>query len=214
MVGRRRHLYVRPGLPRSGRLDGPYFGPGVYHLPMLHVHGDLKMADIWFISDTHFFHSNILKFLGDDGLPFRRFSSIEAMNEEIVDNWNKVVKPQDHVYHLGDVTFRYDRPFAELMSRLKGQKRLVIGNHDKLKNQALLKWFDKVMLWRGFKEFNFTAVHIPLELRRLRDGQFCVYGHIHQNLEPDPHYINLCVEHTNYAPVHIEDVRKMIKERS
>lgn len=183
-------------------------------IPCSDYHRIRLMAEIWFISDTHFFHSNILKFLDKDGLPFRRFSSIEEMNETIVSNWNAVIAPSDHVYHLGDVTFRYDRPFAELMSRLKGCKRLVIGNHDKLKNQALLKWFDKVMLWRGFKEHDFTAVHIPLMLSSLRDGKFCVHGHIHQNLMADPHYINLCVEHTNYAPVHLESLCKTIKERS
>lgn len=176
--------------------------------------GWVVATDIWFISDTHFFHSNILKFIDGDRKHIRPgFSCVEAMNEDMVDKWNAVVKPQDHIYHLGDVTFRYDRPFAELMGRLRGQKRLVIGNHDKLKNQALLKWFDKVMLWRGFKEFNFTAVHIPLILSSLRDGDFCVHGHIHQNLMEDPHYVNVCVEHTDYAPIHIDQVREIIAKR-
>ena len=171
-------------------------------------------AEIWFSSDLHLYHSNILKFTGSDGKRIRpEFSSIEEMNEYILQEHNKLVKPQDHWYNLGDVTFRYDRPFAELMSRFNGIKRLVIGNHDKLKNQALLKWFDKVMLWRGFKEHNFTCSHIPLMLKSLRDGDFCVHGHTHVHDIDDPHYINVCVEKWKYKPVHIDEIVSIIKKR-
>lgn len=169
------------------------------------------MAEIWFISDTHFFHENILKFTNKDGKRIRaKFSSIEEMHETIINNWNAAVRPNDHIYHLGDVTFKYDGPFNLLMSRLNGHKRLVIGNHDKLKNKSLLKWFDKVMLWRGFKEHNFTCSHIPLRLDTLRDGQFNVHGHTHERSLADPHYINVSVECTDYCPVHLDSLLKTI----
>lgn len=162
--------------------------------------------DKWFISDTHFFHANILKFTGADGKRIRPFDSLEEMHETIIENWNKLVKDNDYIYHLGDVTFQYHGAFNNLMSRLKGKKRLIIGNHDKIWNPSLKQWFEKAELWKGFHEHNFTAVHIPLELHRIRDGKFCVHGHIHQNLEPNPAYINVCVEQTNYAPVNIDEI--------
>jgi calcineurin-like phosphoesterase family protein len=169
------------------------------------------MAEKWFISDTHFFHANILKFTGDDGKVIRPFNDITDMNEYIIRKWNNTVSSHDKVYHLGDVTFKYGKEFNELMSRLKGQKRLILGNHDKLKGTELMKWFEKVELWKGFKDGDFTATHIPLRLESLRDGNFNVHGHIHQNKMEDPHYINMCVEHWNYTPVNYDEIVAKIK---
>ena len=166
----------------------------------------------WFISDTHFFHANMLKFTNADGSRVRPFNSLDEQHEIMVDRWNKLVKDNDYVYHLGDVTFQYHKPFNELMHRLKGHKRLIVGNHDKIWNRALQMTFEKVDLWKGFKEGNFTAVHIPLELKRLRDGAFCVHGHTHATKEADPHYINVCVETRDYAPVHMDTILEEIRK--
>src|SRR5215831_6143189 len=162
--------------------------------------------DKWFISDTHFFHTNMLKFVDEKGHRIRPFNSIEELHEIIIDNWNSVVKDNDFVYHLGDVTFRYHKPFNELMNRLKGQKRLIIGNHDKIWNPALMKWFDKAMIWHGFKEYDFTATHFPHRLDSLRDGKFNVHGHIHARHMEDLRYINVSVEVRSYTPVNIDQI--------
>lgn len=167
----------------------------------------------WFISDTHFFHTNILKFTGDDGKRIRPFNSLEEMHEIMVERWNKLIKNGDFVYHLGDVTFQYHAPFNNLMHRLNGSKRLIVGNHDKLKQPGLLQHFDKVMFWHGFKESNFTASHIPLRLEGLRDGAYNVHGHTHQRSLDDPHYINVSVEVRDYTPVHIDTIIQEIKVR-
>ncbi len=129
----------------------------------------------------------------------------------MVKKWNSVVKDHDFVYHLGDVTFKYDKDFNNLMSRLKGQKRLILGNHDKIKGTNLMDWFQKVDLWKGFKEHNFTASHIPLMLQSLRDGAYCVHGHVHQNSLNNPNYINVSVEVRDYTPVHIDTIGEEIK---
>ena len=166
----------------------------------------------WFIGDTHFFHTNMLKFVDRQGKRIRPFNSLEDMHELIIKNWNSVVKHDDYVYHLGDVTFQYHGAFNNLMHRLNGDKRLIVGNHDKLKQPGLMGHFSKVMLWHGFKEENFTAVHIPLMLSSLRDGAFCVHGHTHERKLDDPHYINVCVETRNYTPVHMDTILKEIKD--
>lgn len=171
----------------------------------------------WFISDTHLFHTNMLKFVDNrfsEKPRIRPFNSLDEMHEKIVENWNKNVKDGDYVYHLGDVTFQYHKGFNELMSRLKGHKRLIVGNHDKIWNPALSKWFDKAMLWHGFKEHNFTASHLPLRLDGLRDGKFNVHGHTHQNMVGDPHYINVCVEVRDYTPVHLDTIISEINSHS
>lgn len=167
----------------------------------------------FFISDTHFFHNNILKFKRKDGSPVRPFDTIDAMHEAIVENWNSRVGTSDYVYHLGDVTFQYDKPFRELMFSLNGRKRLILGNHDRgLKDIDFTKFWEKIMLWHGFKAYDFTEVHIPLALSQLRDGKFCVHGHTHQNKMDDSHYINVCVETRDYAPVHLDTILKEINE--
>jgi calcineurin-like phosphoesterase family protein len=166
----------------------------------------IMVHDKWFISDTHFFHTNILKFTGEDGKRIRPWNSLEDMHEYMITKWNSVVKDNDYVYHLGDVTFQYHNGFNELMSRLKGQKRLIIGNHDKIWNPALQRWFVKAELWKGFFKEGFTAVHIPLPIPSLRDGAYCVHGHVHQNTINNPNYINVCVEVRDYTPVNIDTI--------
>jgi len=81
------------------------------------------------ISDTHFSHENILTFNREDGQKVRPgFSSFEEMDEYIVNKWNSVVKPQDKVYHLGDVVMK--KRYIDVVKRLNGRKRLIMGNHD------------------------------------------------------------------------------------
>lgn len=165
----------------------------------------------WFISDTHFFHTNILKFTDGNGKCIRPFNSLNEMHEYMIKQWNSVVGKNDYVYHLGDVTFQYHKGFNELMSQLNGAKRLVVGNHDKIWNPNLMRWFEKADLWKGFKDFDFTASHIPLRLESLRDGNYNVHGHTHTNVLEDPHYINVCVEQVDYKPIHIEEIASKIK---
>lgn len=140
----------------------------------------------------------------------RPFTSNDEMHEYMVEKWNSVVKENDNVYHLGDVTFAYHYSFKELMGRLKGRKRLILGNHDKIKGTCLMDYFEKVELWKGFhfkdKRPSFTASHMPLRLESLRDGGFNVHGHTHNSSLDDPHYINVSVEVRDYTPVHLDQI--------
>lgn len=166
------------------------------------------MPNKFFISDTHFCHSNIIKFCD------RPFNSADEMDETMIENWNRVVKPQDNVYHLGDVAMgmgHTERPMEHILRRLNGHKRLIVGNHDKLKSPTLHRYFEKIDLWKGFHAEGFTCVHIPLQIAQLRDGNVCVHGHIHTNILADPSYINVCVEHTNYTPLSMDELKDKIK---
>lgn len=168
----------------------------------------MAVHEKWFISDTHFFHENIIKFCD------RPFHSADDMNEKMIKNWNSVVGKTDYVYHLGDVFIGgNDKERAEVLYALNGNLRLIVGNHDEalLMSPLLHKRFAKAMYWKGFKENNFTATHVPHQLDRLRNGEFNVHGHIHNNLEDDLHYINVCVEHRNYTPVHMDQIKLEIK---
>lgn len=165
------------------------------------------MHEKWAISDTHLFHANILKFTMEGGLRIRPFDNLEQMHNLMINQWNSVVSVNDYVYHLGDVTFKYDKAFNELMSQLKGRKRLILGNHDKIKGTNLMDWFEKVELWKGFKEHAFTMSHMPLREGSFRDGKVNIHGHTHQNIVKGP-YINVCVETRDYRPVHFDELIK------
>ena len=83
------------------------------------------MSEIYFWADPHFGHANIMKYCS------RPFQSVEEMNEVLVARWNARVKPGDNIYVLGDFMWARRRDDIEMMlSRLNGNKFLVIGNHD------------------------------------------------------------------------------------
>ena len=169
------------------------------------------MPDIFFVSDTHFDHANFLKFKNDDGSQIRSFDDVEHMNEVMIERWNSVVRPQDKVYHLGDVTFK-PNVYARIAKRLNGHKRLQLGNHDNGSNLALTRWFERVSLWRIFKDENFVCTHIPIRVDQFRyKVEYNVHGHLHQNVIEDRQYVNVCVEQTNYTPLSMDQVKDRCK---
>lgn len=181
---------------------------------------EMVMRDIWVISDTHWNHVNILRFTDSNTGKLIRpdFKDVTDMNETMIRNWNSVVKPGDKVYHLGDVFFGSKDWFKQNWPRLNGSKRLVVGNHDDIKFLSAGGFFNKVMMWRQFTEFNILMTHVPLhELSLYRsksmDRPFLnVHGHIHQNKSPNGPYYNACVEMNNYTPINIEDLAKIARD--
>lgn len=166
--------------------------------------------NIWLTADTHFGHANIIRYCD------RPFASVEEMDAVLVERWNAAVKPGDHVYHLGDVFFGKG---WENLDLLHGKKRLVAGNHDDLRHPAILKHFQKIMLWRDFDGYGGLLLsHIPVHPNHIVHGRdtgtlrLNVHGHIHNNVvvledgTPDLRYRCISVEHTGYAPIPIEEV--------
>lgn len=78
----------------------------------------------FFTSDHHFFHKNIIK------LCDRPFKDLDEMHTALINNWNEVVHEDDTVYVVGDFSFGRANKTREILKRLKGDKILVIGNHD------------------------------------------------------------------------------------
>lgn len=174
------------------------------------------MVNLFFISDTHFGHANILTFKRNDGTPLRPFKTIEEHDETIVENWNKAVRPQDHIYHLGDVAMKRDSLVTLL--RCNGHKRLVRGNHDIFSTKIFMLYFEEIYGVRIFTEHKIACSHIPLHPDSLnrRGWSTNVHGHTHSNRvllnnEPDKRYIPISCEHTNYAPISLEDLKLLIQ---
>lgn len=173
-------------------------------------------ADIWFISDTHFGHEKICTFKTAEGKPLRPFESAAEMDEKMVELWNARVKPQDKVYHLGDVVIT--KRNLPTMGRLNGSHRLIRGNHDVFRTKEYLEFFKEVYGVRVMTEHRLILSHIPLHADSVPRFGWNVHGHLHSNLvtrrrwqrlflkEQDPRYISVCVEHTDFAPMHLDEV--------
>lgn len=151
---------------------------------------------VFLISDTHFGHTNILKYAT------RPFSSVEEMDEAMVENWNATVGPYDKVYHLGDVTM--GRRALSILSRLNGRKILIKGNHDIYPLKDYTPYFKDI---RGSHELaGLILTHIPVHENQKARYRGNVHGHMHEKTLPDPWYLSVCVEQTNYTPIPLEQV--------
>lgn len=176
-------------------------------------------TQLWFLSDPHFSHQNILNFTIDaEGTKLRPgFKDIDHMNEVIINNWNKVIRPQDHGYIMGDVAMK--RAFLPIVKRLNGHKRLIFGNHDIFDWKEYIEaGFEKLMGMRVLDGMIFT--HVPVHPSQLNRFKANIHGHTHQHFvkldsgHPDKRYLNLCCEKVNYTPVALEDIKKQLNDRT
>jgi len=169
-------------------------------------------SNVFLISDTHFGHEGMCRFTLADGSKVRPFESSKEMDDAMIDNWNSIVKPIDKVYHLGDVAI--PRKSLAILERLNGKKILIRGNHDIFHLADYAKHFKDV---RAFHVLNGCLLtHAPVHPMSLEKFGRNIHGHTHLNIvrreseiggmERDPSYLNVCVEHTNYKPIPLDDV--------
>lgn len=137
---------------------------------------------VYYIADTHFGHKNIIKMCN------RPFSNIEEMNREIIDRWNKKVKGNDTVYVLGDMFFRCSDP-EPILKRLKGKKRLLVGNHDGswMTKLEAMNYFVSIdtMLETSVDNHGVTMCHYPMLTWRHKLRTYMIHGHIHNDTSSD-----------------------------
>ena len=174
------------------------------------------MPSVFLTSDTHFGHTNICKFTTADGKPVRPWDNPDEMDEALVANWNSIVKPNDKVYHLGDVVI--NKKALKTVGRLNGDKVLIRGNHDIFPDADYLQYFRSL---RGYHVMNGCILsHIPVHPDSLGRFGTNIHGHLHTNRVMkqfgkgevlDTRYHCVCVEQTNFTPILFEDVLKKIK---
>src|SRR5579863_2896472 len=112
----------------------------------------------WFTSDTHFGHTNIIRYCN------RPFKDAGEMDRAMVENWNALVKPEDTIYHLGDVSFSSPDRTKHILSNMNGHKILILGNHDRSEFKMKTWGFDEVYLAQSLVLGNVTdgIVHFNL----------------------------------------------------
>ena len=162
------------------------------------------------ISDTHFMHSNILKYCN------RPFKDVEEINQYIIKRLNSIIKKNDIVYHLGDFAFGNLDYISDIVLKLNGRIRLILGNHDSYNPNKYIECgfdrvYDKPIIYSDY----FILSHRPIEWID-ETGVFAnIYGHIHN----DSRYqwvtarsFNVSADVLNFTPIEFNKVVEMMKQ--
>jgi len=165
-------------------------------------------TNVYFTSDLHLGHSNILEFK-------QRFhTDLEQMHVAMMEKWNhKVRKHSDIVWVLGDVATTVES--LEWLNYMNGSKRLVLGNHDTFQYSVYEKYFDKICHFhKGYKGMVLT--HIPIHPSELeyRSWKWNVHGHIHDPIKNNlgSKYFNVNMDIIGYSPIHLDELREQLRE--
>ena len=185
------------------------------------------MPSVWLVSDTHFGHAGVCRFTRNDGVTkLRPWDDAQEMDEAMIAAWNDRVRPNDKVYHLGDVVI--NRKALPTLARLNGDKVLIRGNHDIFRDDEYRQYFREL---RAYHVMNGMILsHIPVHEASLGRFGVNIHGHLHSNrvLKPrgvdartgetlysdevDVRYHCVCVEQTpDFAPILFEDDIKRIE---
>ncbi|MBQ7585571.1 MAG: metallophosphoesterase [Desulfovibrionaceae bacterium] len=155
---------------------------------------------VYFTADTHLGHVNIIKYCS------RPFADILSMNEAIFDFWNQTVKPEDTVYHLGDVVFKEKEDLIKKIKKLPGKKFLIPGNHDS--NFSLLSeafTIKESLTEISINKVKFILCHYPLlTWNAFFYGSMHFFGHVHGKIPPTNQRIDVGVDSWGFAPVRCE----------
>jgi calcineurin-like phosphoesterase family protein len=169
-----------------------------------------KLQEVFFTSDTHFSHGNIIRFCK------RPFNSSDEMNECLIDNWNARVKSTDIVYHLGDFAW-WRLPqlkIQQIFDQLNGQKFLVLGNHDRFDQVSKLGWQwirqqSGIQVQGEFIWLNHFSMRV---WNKSHHGSWHLFGHSHAKLGPNGKSCDVGVDAWDYSPVHFDEIKEVMKK--
>lgn len=167
---------------------------------------------IWFTSDLHLGHANIIPAC------MRPFRDVDEMNETLIWNFNAVVRRDDTVYILGDLSFKVGAENVPgLVARLNGKKILIRGNHDKRSCDGLYDHaadFERVTV----EGMDLSLMHYPmLSWPGRRRGAVQLHGHIHAdatynetNRDLGILRYDVGVDANNFYPVSAKQIRDFL----
>lgn len=156
------------------------------------------MNRIYFISDLHLSHNNIIKYCN------RPYENVEDMNNDIIKRWNSVVSKNDTVWVLGDIGLGKKENIKKLLLQLNGHKKLIMGNHDRWNPHFYEECgFEFVSNYPVLLKGHFLLSHAPI----VDSGPFYnIHGHVHDNPEFPTETEKsrcVCVERQNYTPIRL-----------
>jgi len=179
--------------------------------------------NLWFTSDTHFCHENVLRFSS------RPFKDVREMNETLIRNWNETVSENGIVFHLGDFCMGSSKEWNDILSRLNGRIYLILGNHD-FRNikQAFMSRFEMVAQQMTIRVGGQSIIlnHNPfLAYGGAYRGTWQIFGHVHSgplshtSLDLprlkmlSPLQYDVGVDNNDYRPVSFLQVKEIIENQ-
>ena len=182
-----------------------------------------RQDKVWFTSDTHFWHDNIIRFCN------RPFESVVEMNEELIRRWNETVPADGVVFHLGDFSFGGAKEWNDILNRLNGRIYLILGNHDmKQIKQGFMKRFELVSQQMSIRIGGQPVIlnHNPfLTYGGCYRNTWQLFGHVHSgplsNQGKDltrlqvlfPRQYDVGVDNNDYRPVSFLQVKEIIENQ-
>lgn len=187
---------------------------------------------IFFTSDHHFGHANIIKYSN------RPFSSVEEMDEILIQRWNEKVRDNDYVYHLGDFTL--GNAAQKYFKQLKGKILVLPGSHDdrwfgvddfystdskrsvRLLHPLVTLYEEDLFQNIGFGKGHFTlrpnskgilvlCHYAMLTWPMSHYGSYHLFGHSHGKLKGQPNSMDIGVDCTNFYPLSLDEVMEKLK---
>lgn len=172
---------------------------------------------IFFTSDTHFGHANIIH------LANRPFLTVEEMNEELISRWNAVVGDDDLVYHLGDFAWR-GVDINKALDWLNGRIVILKGNHDPMAPQGVPEFQTTPYFETTLRGVQFVLCHYPIESwNGMYKGAIHLHGHTHDHTFDRSFSVcannglkrvrrfNVSVEATNYQPISLDAIMEHVQ---
>lgn len=158
------------------------------------------MDNVWFTSDLHIGHTTAARLRG--------FDSIEEHDEVIINNIASMLNKKSKLFVLGDVAWKKEH--LARIAEIPGTKDLIIGNHDKLRTEEYLKYFNNVHGVRTYK--NFWLSHCPIHPQEIFRCKGNIHGHIHRGgATGDLYlpYLNVNVDVHNFHPVNFDTIKEI-----
>ena len=190
------------------------------------IYTEKDAEKMFFTSDTHFCHSNIIKYCK------RPFANIDENDEEIIRRWNEKVPEDGIVFHLGDVAFGDPERVDNILERLNGTIYLVIGNHDWRRVVNNHKWRFEMMTQQINMKIGKRHIilnHYPMlafsGAWRGEDATYQLFGHVHTSPYTDEgldqqrmKYLftsqyDVGVDNNNFTPVSWKEVDQIINNQ-
>jgi len=189
-----------------------------------------EKQNIFFISDFHIGHKNVIKF---DGRPF---DNVDEMHVELLKRWNDIITDNDIVYYLGDLAFCRDETTKWFIYSLKGKINYILGNHDRMKDIVKFGRFDNIHEYGteifikdddnkgargsdGYQQIIMT--HYPiLSWNRAHYGSWHLHGHCHGSLMKynQDYYkrkvMDVGCNVINYTPISYQEVKNIMNKKS
>lgn len=187
------------------------FNCGLVEQPEYCSQSNSKMSKIFFTSDLHFSHANIIKYCG------RPWSTVDEMDLALVERWNSAVSDEDDIYILGDVFLCPAVRAHLILDALNGRKHLVLGNHDKTisGSMEMRRRFNILppLYSTTLDGIKVVMCHFPLlSWEAQHYGSVMLHGHAHGKIPHDPaiRRLDVGVDAHGYAPVEWTQVKQVL----